>query len=291
MGETAKVKQGEFMQYYDKQLAAFRRHMRNALKNGTMENIHKLRVSIKKLRTLWSLIEVASDGKWKSRPCLELFEDLFQVAGQLRETQVNLRLLEPWQAACLESFTGYLQKTRKRAGKKLHKGIHGFDRKKFGALNKQLRRKMRALSDEAVFEASVALAVKGTKKVLALAGQLPDSGKLHKIRIRQKAVQEILAVLKHMNADLAMEAIQNPIRSQNARIGNWHDTVVLLDALKRFEEKGADKTSRRQLKALGDRVQEHMGVQLGEVYELLHKDAIAQQLVQLENLTGMQSVR
>ncbi len=274
------------MPYYNKQLAALRRHLRSTLKNGTMEDIHKLRVSIKRLRTLWSLLEAASGGKWKSKPCLELFEGLFEVAGQLRETEVNLRLLEPYQGAYLEPYTRYLQKTRKRAGKKLHKSIQAFDRKKFDALNKQLRRKVRALSDETLLEASVALAVKKTKKVLALADQLPDGSKLHKIRIRQKAVQEILAVIKKLNAELALEAIQNPIRSQNARIGNWHDTSVLLDSLKTFKEKGADKTSRRQLKALMERLEQHLEVQLDDVYELLHKDALAQQLVQLEKLTG-----
>lgn len=280
------MQQSKFYHYYNKQLAALRRHMRNTLKNGTMEDIHKLRVSIKRLRTLWSLMEVASGGKWKSKPCLGLFESLFQAAGQLRETQVNLRLLEPCQGAYLGPYTAYLQKTRKRAGKKLHKGIQAFDRKKFDALNKQLRRKVRALSDETVFEASVALAVKKTKKVLALAYPLPDSGKLHKIRIRQKAVQEILAVLKKLNADLALEEIQNPIRSQNVRIGNWHDTRVLLDSMKSLRGKGADQTGRKQLKALMERLEQHLEVQEKEVYELLHKDALAQQLVQLENLTG-----
>ena len=128
--------------------------------------------------------------------------------------------------------------------------------------------------------------MKKTKKVLALADPLPDGSKLHKIRIRQKAVQEILAVLKKLNADLALEEIQNPIRSQNVRIGNWHDTRVLLDSIKTFKEKGAAKTSRRQLKALMERLEQHLEVQQMEVYELLHIDALAQQLVQLEKLTG-----
>lgn len=281
------MQEGIFIQYYNKQLASFRRHLRSALKSVSMEDMHKLRVSIKKLRILWSFMEVASRGKWKSRPCQDLIEKVFRTAGKFRESQINLLLIEACQADFLSPYIRQLKTNQKRTGKILLESVQAFDRKKFNAINRQLRRRMREVSDEAVFAESVAFALNKSGKVLALSEQLPDSGKLHKIRIHQKAVQEMLSVLKRLKSGLALEPLESDIRLINERIGDWHDSSVLVQSLGTFDEKSRENEDHRQLKDLIAQLEHQQEASQNELYRLLDRKAIRQQMKQLEDLPGI----
>lgn len=280
------MSQRTFISYYNKQLAAFRRHFRRARKKGAMEDIHRLRVSVKKLRTLWTLAEMASAGKWNAKPCAQLCKPMYQVAGKLRETQVNLNLIEPVPGEFLEPFSDYLKKSQKRLTRQLHRSMQAFDRKQFDAINRQLRRRMRDLPDETCFREAVACALKKSAKVKALTGRLPGPRQLHKIRIHQKAVQEILTILKKVRPDLPIEPLLEPIRALNSSIGKWHDTWVLLDSLKHFGEKGGVKSGRQPMKELMERLEQQLAVEHGEACRLLHAEAIGQQLRLLSALAG-----
>ena len=280
------MKQRVYIHYYNKQLASFRRHLRSTLKNGTVEDVHKLRVSIKKLKTQWSFMEAATHGQWKSRPCLELFGKLFRVAGKLRETQVNLHAIGPFGAAGLAPYSASLQRSQKYARKRLIGCIQDFDRKKFESLNRQLRCAVGAVSDEAVPGEAVSFAVKKTKKVLALSEQLPDIRKLHKIRIHQKAVLEILTMLRKLSPKLPVEPLQLQIKALNTQIGNWHDTSELTASVERCRARNAGRKDMQKLENFMTRLACHQEKQLREAGRLLNSDTFRQQLKQLENLPG-----
>ena len=278
------MKKSKFTQYYDQQLASLRRHFRNTLKNGTKEDVHKLRVSLKKLNTLWSLLEVASGGHWKSKPCLDLWKPVFKAAGELRETQVNQHLLASFPGDSPGALPDQLKNDQKRLGKRLIRSMQAFDRKKFDSINRQLRRSMRGLPDETVLQALVASAVKNSKKVQALLEQVPDSRNLHKIRIRQKAVQEILAVLMKLYPDDSIASLHHQIKALNARIGSWHDSSVLLETLGRFKQREPGKKNMRPLNSLIQSLGHQQEAEQKELFRLLDKEVIGQQLLQLENL-------
>jgi CHAD domain-containing protein len=81
-------------QHYRKQLALFREHFDNTNERLEVEDIHQLRVSIKKIRTNLTLMNIASEGKFKNKSHFKLLSKLFKNAGKLREIQVNQAILD-----------------------------------------------------------------------------------------------------------------------------------------------------------------------------------------------------
>ena len=54
-----------------------------------MTDIHRLRVGIKNLRVLLSLIKIVSGGKFNKQAHNQLLSGIFQAAGRVRENQIN----------------------------------------------------------------------------------------------------------------------------------------------------------------------------------------------------------
>ena len=80
--------------HYKQQLVLFRKHFDNTHERCEMEDIHQLRVSIKKIRTNLTLMSIASEGEFNNKYHFKLLSKLFKNAGKLREIQVNQAILD-----------------------------------------------------------------------------------------------------------------------------------------------------------------------------------------------------
>lgn len=278
------MKNGKFIEHYAVQLTIFHLFFEKTMLNQEMEDIHQLRVSIKKLRATWSLIQMVNHGKWKKKVLAGLVRDLFQVAGQLREAQINLTIAERFPKAHLGAYAKYLKKCQRRSNKKLIKRMQRFDIQTFNELNDQFLQMMRQMPDDFILKESAAFVFKKTRKILAIKDQLPDEEKLHDIRIHQKAVQEVLSIINVLSTDGALDHFRSQIKSLNDRIGKWHDYHVLLLSLKKFSKKQKDKKRKKQLKKFIKRINKKQKASQEKIHKLLDQYVAHQRVKRLENL-------
>src|SRR5579863_7520959 len=87
------MKKKEESKYLDKEWVAMETHLKNFLKTGDQEELHKFRVQIKKLRAMFILF-----GDTSNQPGLlkefKPVRKIFKYAGNIRDAHTNLQLSE-----------------------------------------------------------------------------------------------------------------------------------------------------------------------------------------------------
>jgi len=63
--------------------------MRRISKELKPDEIHRLRVSIKRIKAVYQLLEEFSNGKFNAGKHYSIFKKIFNEAGKLREVQIN----------------------------------------------------------------------------------------------------------------------------------------------------------------------------------------------------------
>ncbi|WP_346862139.1 CHAD domain-containing protein [uncultured Draconibacterium sp.] len=272
------------LQHFNSKLNLFQHFFRKTLETQEMEDIHELRVNIKKLRTICTLIQEASFEKLKKEPCFELFSNLFRVAGMLREAQINLEIIENKQFDFLIPFVQYLKNSQDKYSKQLLETMLVFDQEKLQVLNNDLIRNVQNLSNDLVLKESVNLAIQKTLNVIQLKDTLQAKNNLHQIRIQQKAVHELLGIIVELHPDSTLDKLKNEIKLFNIEIGNWHDYKVLHQALNEFTDKNQDTINVRYFNSLIEGIEKEQELKQTRLFDILNKHMVRQQLNLIQNL-------
>ena len=125
------MRQGVLIDRYNKLSESFQFNFKKTLEDQGIEDIHQLRVTIKKLRAIWSLMETATKGKWTKKEHFTLTSKLFSEAGKVREAQVNLGMITKYRVKYLITYAEYLEKIQSSTTERLLKEMNAFDLKKF----------------------------------------------------------------------------------------------------------------------------------------------------------------
>lgn len=266
----------QLIQQYKNQQANFYLYFKKTLNSQDVENIHQLRVSIKKLRAMWILMEAASHKKFLNKDHFALCSKLFDKAGAVREVQVNLGIIEKYNRIYLLPYVEYLRKTKRNAIEKLLREMKVFDLRRFEILDNELLKKIKIISKEIVLKESASYIHKEIIKIGVFVDQLPDDSKLHKIRIHLKLVSVIINIMYELNPATKLDSLQKNIKLLNNQIGQWHDFVALLKSLRYFTEQSLKKKDKLQLKSLICRIELQQETRIKKIHKLLNKN-VAQQ--------------
>jgi len=277
-------KSGLIQHYKDKQVS-FHLYFKSTFERQGIEEIHQLRLSIKKLRTILSLMELVSHGMLNKKGYFSLLSKLFDAAGEVREAQVSLRLIEKSNAFYLMPYKEYLKETQSRANIKLLTTMQAFDFKSFEILNNKFLQEMKGITSENAIKKSAAYVLKKIRKVYELKNHLPDNRKLHKIRIHLKAVFEIMTIMNELNSgSTVLEKLQNKIKSIDKKIGKWHDYVILLTSLNYFTNQILMNKNVRYLINLIRRVEYQQEIRQQNILRLINKYITQRELKLIEKL-------
>lgn len=217
--------------YYRGQLEDFRTHLKKVRKNPDMEDIHQFRISVKKLKATWSLMEILVPDRWKKKHLSRLTTNLFRTAGKLREAQINQEIAAKQGIALFKPYIDALKKKEKPLKKRLVERAKKFETDKFRKLNKQLLKKMRKLTQEMVLAESYAFLAGRYCKIQKLSRHRATDKNLHKIRTLFKQVHEVQSMICQINISQSVTKSRKQVRSLYQDIGDWHDYSVLLDSV------------------------------------------------------------
>ncbi|HJL84855.1 MAG TPA: CHAD domain-containing protein [Candidatus Marinimicrobia bacterium] len=238
--------------HYSDQIWWFKTYFDYTMERQGVEDVHQLRVFIKRIRTVLSLTQIFSDEVFKKTPHYELFSSLFRKAGFLREIHVNQALLYEVGPGLLPLYRDYLSESKDSATADLLAEGANFNFSAFEVLNKPLLERMNTLSDGQVAKQSVAYLMGKFNKVGALLDLLNDNQKVHKMRIHLQNVRAALRLMHDLNPSVEIEKLQSDSELLTDLIGRWHDVAVFVGALNHYTTSSDRKNSVDQLKNVID---------------------------------------
>ena len=230
-------------QHYRQQLALFREHFDNTHERLEVEDIHQIRVSIKKIRTNLTLINIVSKGEFNNTSHFKLLSKLFKNAGKLREIQINLAILDKIilekqhiDELCQSAFNSYRNNLMQQGQKSIHrlkKTLNTFNFKKLKKCNQILKESIAQLDDEIVIEQSNSFVEKQIDKINTLRIQIDDR-ELHKIRKHLKSITAIYRLnIEIFPNNLLQQKIER-FKGLETLIGDWHDLMMLISSMENY---------------------------------------------------------
>jgi CHAD domain-containing protein len=225
---------GEFLfQFYRKRTSSFLAGIYKATITGESEDIHRLRVDVKKIYALYSLFEMIQPDLFKKQTRFRLFTNLFKLAGRIREIQVHLIFLAKpkYKKTDFSSFITFLKEQESQATKDFLLAIKDFNDKELKSTEKEIRKICLDIPVKKLSLKSEDFIRKRAKKIQSL--QTEDAGveNVHKIRKHLKAMSTVSTLVSTIKPDEKLGLIISGLNKTEMMIGDWHDKIILLDII------------------------------------------------------------
>jgi CHAD domain-containing protein len=261
--------QSHIIKHYNQLIADFHTYFRKVRKEKRKGDIHDLRVTIKKLRAIWSLMQEVTQGLLNQETHNKLVAKLFKEAGKVREAQINLSTIQKPKRKYLSQFIKSQLKQQKQAEKRLKKTMKNFNKHYFKLWDKSWQQSVNRIPEEIIVNRSIQLINIELKKVQKLNNQPANPKKLHQIRITLKAVHEILNILLKLQTSPSLIKTAKKIKNLNQEIGKWHDQLVMLESLEKFKKTKMKKKDKAFLERLMQRLNEKEKLSQRKIHEKL----------------------
>lgn len=216
--------------------ASFHIYLDYVRERTEMEDIHKLRVTIRKLKVLYALIEFSLPEKFSKNNFNEPLKVLFSRAGRVRENQINLLHVQKLELKYLQPYLGYLSLALKRNLRNLKKSVGNFELEKFDEQCEFVLSLLARFDDDWSQEKIAAYTFYKYEKIAQLKATPENEVVLHKIRKRVRSIIDALSMLKK-SARKNSPVPFAEIKKINDELGKWHDGAVLFHSLVLFERR------------------------------------------------------
>ncbi len=223
-------------QQYEIQTGFFYEHFSKTHEQFGEEDIHQLRVDIKKIRAILGLVEYISEGSFSRERHISLFSKLFKISGRLREIHVNLSIINEDDQSTVIVYREYLIILQLKTVQRLNTGLSSFNHDELQKLNLELYEFIEGLNDLNIADMARSYISGKIININELRKNTNDRN-LHKIRFHSKELKEILKLINSINPDDQSKKLENDIKNFNELIGNWHDNVVLINSMEKFINK------------------------------------------------------
>ncbi len=211
----------------------FTRDLKEA-RNLDENKVHEVRVDIKNLRVLLELLSVVTGKKRKGGPLLKQLEPVFRKAGRIRSAGLNLKLSQPYRSQLLIKFRQHQRLQQQQARLEFLVILKRFDFEKFRKQNEKALDQFRSLKNKKVQRSAEEYIRVLFARVRADIFDISDDETLHEIRKRLKAIRNVGQLLIKMDPDFSLKGELQKISQTYDKIGQWHDTQELIDALEKY---------------------------------------------------------
>jgi CHAD domain-containing protein len=228
---------GEFLfQFYRKRASSFLAGIYKSTITGESEDIHRLRVDVKKIYALYSLFELIQPDLFKKKVRYNLFIGLFRLAGRIREIQVHqIFLSKPkFRKTDLSSFIVFLKDQESQASRDFLLAIKDFNVKELKSAEKDIRKICSDIPARKLSVKSEEFIRGKAKKIQGLLTEETGKEKVHKIRKHLKAMSTVSSLIFTVKPDEKLEKVITGLNKSEVMIGEWHDKVVLSDTIDQF---------------------------------------------------------
>ncbi|MDZ7741595.1 MAG: CHAD domain-containing protein [Bacteroidota bacterium] len=227
-------------EYFDKQRIVFEDSLEEARETMGAESIHQLRLSVKRMRALYSFLRFV-DVKKTAKNELQKLKLIYRPAGVLRDLHVQQDLLDVYEKRLnikYGLFLSYLEEKEAIASTELSKSIAGFEAAVLLELTEKTTEILSRCNEQELARKAETVFEQHMDRIRKLNKLNTDKNKnLHEIRKILKQVRYLLNIFS-VEADriVNLQVSYDRLNEIEKTLGNWHDQVNAEHYLKMFLE-------------------------------------------------------
>ncbi len=225
----------QLFKYYEQYREVIILFLKKKKRKKWKKEIHEFRVSIKKLKGIFKLIELCNSD-FDSLKYLSPYKKLFKSAGRIREAQVNLSQLKN-----LTDSDSYIDvyrmqqkqliKIQKETFKQL---LAKFKAEEITDGDEKVARTCHSFSRDIIVRSSEKFINERKKEIRSLIKHGTDEDSLHETRKKLKEISSIFGLLIRLDLFSEEEIKMDQLKVYEEKLGLWHDRVVLRHSLNDF---------------------------------------------------------
>lgn len=217
---------------------AFDRAFAKIREKQKVKHIHRLRVSVKKMRAIWKILD-ASNAHPPDETLRVQVGSIFSAAGRLRESQVNQDIVSGHKLQFLSGFHDHLIISERRRIQELKEVMEDIDPID---LHRRQRKVIKWIAGLHTFD--IPELVSGCiSDEYRQAVDVPDAESgtdLHTVRKHIRNMDTLLELLIRLDATAEIEDARQGLKPLMDQLGKWHDDLVLLEELDLYIEEIPD---------------------------------------------------
>ena len=266
-------------EYYLHQHHSIEHYLERCMSHPEAELVHELRLSIKKLRAFHKLAEQLYAGDMVEHIYIKRrVRQLYKIAGQLRDTQVQIHILASFEEKTGNEFPDYgkwlLRREKKRISRFGKKPQQVVPKTTAQTTHENIGKLLALADDESILNGAVkALSGLYLKAQNLSAGKMNER-KLHMIRTFTKQMKYILNIMNHSYPDFVFGEISiNTLKEIEVAAGFWHDNLIRIKLLDKFLDrlKPGDENERFKYQKLYNTCQSELDISYSETSFLVRK--------------------
>lgn len=229
----------KIQKYYLTQLHIFEKDFAALKKDYDEEAIHKMRVSIKRLRALFLFLEYIEPVQFNSKKELKLVRRIFKLTGKIRDVQIQKGIIGGIRDTLdleVPDLLRYLQKNEQKAINEFRENIGGIIKKAPLIDSKKVTGLIKGLSDnQEVAIRTIRLLNEKISRIDLLRKDLENIRDVHEIRIHLKQIHYLFDFTQdYFSRKLFLKMPLKRLKRIETIYGEWHDRVNVISMLNLF---------------------------------------------------------
>ena len=215
------------LQFFKTSYKDFEDYLKRVKRTSDQENIHQLRVALKKLKTILHIVD--PENKILKTSEKKRIRRLFKVAGIIREAQVNMELVQHIDDRTMKVYHSFLNEQIHYGAKALQQFTSDKEAEDFFSKNtlKKISKETKHFTESHQLDKFRTQVYNRIERY----GHYAGDKILHEIR---KEIKHLLFITKFDHIDDSKKEYINNLADQ---LGIWHDQAVLLYSLESFSAK------------------------------------------------------
>lgn len=222
------------LEYFTDRMAVFNIHLLNTINHFGEEDLHQLRVEIKKMRTLFSLLEGALPERFDKKKYEKLLQKLFRPGGKLRETHMNKALVKAYNLKNSDAYIQYQEALANIHTRKLKRRLETIGGPKLDKLFRQVAEIINNIDVTGVYQSAFEFLETEYDVIKNLFPHISNKKILHKVRWHLKSSGYILKFVVDLHPVPARKIFYDEVKTTESLIGEWHDKLVFKQSLLAF---------------------------------------------------------
>jgi CHAD domain-containing protein len=269
---------------YKKHTTDFIKYLKLTFDRCGEEDIHELRVSIKKIRSILGIAQILSNCKISRKYHNLIYDNIFKYSGKVREIQINSNLLKQLHSDLPQSYLNYLRRSQRYYTKKMISEIEIFDNNRFSLNNKSIFTELDKIDDSTSLNYSITHIQYILVRIKSLLHNDPENIKLHKIRKQLRSINEVMKIVYEIKPEHTINELFFPLKHIRDKIGLWHDHDVLFDSLKAFSFRNKNNPEQNKVLTLQFEIRKETESMQSQIIQLLN-DFFHKKRDPLKNIT------
>lgn len=235
--------QAQLLRYSDKCFLALTKNLDEVGVDCTIESVHKVRLTIKKLHALFGILGYKEEIKALNEG-IKRIDQIFINVGLIRDNQVQIELIKYYRNRMGEEvdfIIELLKNDSKKYKETIRRNIRKINPFDFILLNQRIDNTIESLSDSSI---EIILKTRMNdlfKQMKEIVSSNPNERTLHRFRIILKDLIYTLTIIKKgIVISEFNKASISYLKNLQQRLGEWHDLKVLCDYVNNIKRESAN---------------------------------------------------